>query len=211
MVGSGSGRAWIKATSIITIVFVILIILYTYPLIGLWGQVKTTSYPDDYTTLNTYLKQQNISGHVIYLPWQTYLTYNWTRNVSTDGRIANPINKVVEHIVLTGPDDYGGKTDIQEKIGRCIETKDIGCLEDESVEYIILDRCAYYPPHDWLDGSILETSCISLYRLDPVSDAPKQRIPLRFIIGSAISLIALIVSVYLLAFQDRQGKSRKKK
>ena len=192
-------------SSIITIVFVALIILYTYPLIGLWGQVKSTSYPLSYENSNYYLTNNNIEGHIIYLPWQTYLTYNWTLNISSDGRIANPINKVIEPLIITGPDKYGPVSKIQDSVTKCLLNKSIECLENNSVQYVLKDKCAYFPHnYSWINESIVhEDSCITIHEINNKNLIDRTiRPPLRFVVGCLISIIALIKLILFVKKKD---------
>ena len=200
----------IKLSALIPIGFILLVIIYTYPLIGLWGQIKPASYPESFEDTNAYLKSQNITGHIIYLPWQTYLTYNWTRHISADGRIANPINKVVEPLVITGPDEYGGYTELQKSITSCLNQTSITCLESLDVQYILTDKCSSYNDYAWIGSLGLdkdhEDSCIVSYKISNSHTIDRKiKIPMRFYIGSAISAITLGVLVYLLA-SNKPGK-----
>lgn len=176
---------------------IIFFLLLSFPLLGLWNQQKSVSYPQDYFKAGNYFENQNISGRIIYAPWGTYFTYNWTYNTSSDGRIAVPINHIIKQRVLIGSDKYGSKNLLDMNISKCLDNKNTSCLEDQGVEYVIKDKCAYSPDdYSWFSSPVYETGCISIYKLEARS-IEKQEIPPRFIIGVFISLITLMLLIGL--------------
>lgn len=194
--------AWSALASYsVLLLFIMLILLYTYPLVGLWGQIETTEYPPSYNKTNQFLKQQNLTGHVIYLPWEAYLTYNWTKEISSDGRIVVPINKVIEPLVLVSPGKWSAGNNIQSGIGKCIKNQSISCLENFGVQYVLKDECAYYPNnYSWVNATkVHENGCLQVYALqNKVSVNRSIKFPARFIIGALISFAALLfVMCYL--------------
>jgi hypothetical protein len=184
----------------INVLFILLIILYTYPLIGLWGQVKSVEYPDSYKETNEFMNELNIEGNVIYLPWQTYLTYIWSQDVSSDGRIANPINKVIEHNIYTGSDRYGYTTRYQEQINHCLILNSKECLKESSVQYVMHDSCAFFnDEYKWIEQDpIFTNNCISIYELDEFTQPEPKPFPFGFVLSSIISFTTLIIMVYSL-------------
>ncbi len=180
----------------------IFIILFTFPLLGSNNQIKPISYPSSYNQINTFLDSKQVSGKIIYLPWQTYLTYNWTIGSSSDGRIAVPINQILKYPVLTGPDAYGAETIENHKITQCLLEKSIQCLEQNSVQFLLLDKCSLYQEENtWItkNNSSLaySSSCIDVYQLNPAPQESKS-IPLRFILGSIISILTLLIVIFLI-------------
>ena len=182
-------------------IFIALILLYTYPLIGLWGQIKPAEYPQSYQETASFIDSQNITGHIIYLPWEGYLTYNWTVGTSPDGRIAVPINNLVKQIIIVYPGQWGGTNELQQNLTLCLNNQSISCLENRGVQYILNDRCASFPTHySWINlSSVHSDSCIDIYQLNNKIRVDRTiHPPLRFIIGSLISLITLIgIIIYL--------------
>lgn len=199
-----------KKKKIAFCVFIIIFMLFfTYPLIDLKGQIKPVSYPKDYFELNDYLNGQNISGYIMYLPWQTYLTYNWTINTSSDGRIAAPINNIIEKEVLIGYDEYGGKDILGQNISDCLLNNSAECLEFLNVQYIIKDKCTTFPNnYSWLNNAVFENSCISLYKLN-AGEKTATKTPMRFYIGVLISLVALIILILYCIKYNRYNKEIK--
>ncbi|MFH0876455.1 MAG: hypothetical protein V1859_11045 [archaeon] len=182
----------------IPIAFIILVLLYTYPLIGFWNQVKSTDYPQSYIDTNDFFKTQNIIGRIIYLPWETYITYNWSANVSSDGRIANPINKLLDPTIITGPEKYGSATDMQNSISECIEKKSIKCLENRSVQYILADSCLQVTQqYGWIDAiKAHKDGCITIYKLNNATAInQKANVPLRFAAGILLSITAFLIVI----------------
>jgi hypothetical protein len=181
------------------------IILLTFPLITI--PVTNTDYPESYEELNTYLNNQEIKGHIIYFPWQQYLSYTWTQETSSDGRIGNPINEITSEPVIEGPDQYGGNSGIKLEISNCKDNQQ--CLKDLGVQYIIKDNCAQYPDkYEWLKNPEYENNCIQLYNIEGTKQ--KESIPLRFIISTLISLLTFIYVVKQL-LHKKQVKQQKHK
>jgi hypothetical protein len=184
-----SKSRWFKAGIVIFVLF------YTFPLIGLSGQMQNVPYPKEYYTLNNYL--DNVSGHIIYLPWQTYLTYNWSEGVGSDGRIATPINKIIEADVETGPDSWGSATNFSKQIQSCLNQQSVNCLEEQGVQYIIKDKCASFPTSYPFINESLEyfEGCVELYKLDNDMIVTKKKASPFYI---ASILLSLFVFLYLL-------------
>ena len=149
------------------ILFIIFIVFYTYPLIGLSSQVKNVDYPKEYLALDGFLSSQSMAGSIIYLPWQTYLTYNWTLHSSSDGRISNPINKVSKNIILDGQDIFGSPGSIRPEIKSCLDMKNLSCLKSLDIQYIIHDSCAFYPDdYSWINSTLLhKDGCLAVYSI----------------------------------------------
>lgn len=181
------------------ILLVLLIFAFTFPLINLGNQIKPITYPNDYKELNQFLKTKQIQGKIIYLPWQTYLTYNWTLGSSSDGRIAIPINQILKYPIITGPDTYSSQTLETSRITKCLSENSIKCLENNSIQFIIKDKCSlYYEPSITQNlSNIYNNSCLELYELHPTL-SQKSAIPIRFIIGSIISILTLIIILIFL-------------
>lgn len=184
----------------ITFFAFLFIFVYTFPMIFLSNQITPVDYPLDYFSADSFLQNQQINGYIIYLPWQTYLTYNWTQTISSDGRIANPINAIIHNRVIQGSDRWGSNTKLTSSISECIEQKSIECLKSNNVEYIIKDTCTFYPDnYPWISYKKVYTgSCLLIYKLEITKPIETEKIPLRFIIGTEISFISLIIMIYLL-------------
>ncbi|MFA5724205.1 MAG: hypothetical protein WC979_08165 [Candidatus Pacearchaeota archaeon] len=187
---------------ILTSLLVLFILAYTYPLIGLNNQIQPISYPNSYYETNNYLEQQSITGNIIYLPFENYLTYSWSITSSSDGRVAVPIDQILKEPIIIGADKWGTADEITAQVSNCLYEKSISCLEQSNVEYILHDKCAYYPEnYNFITSSltpVYQNDCINLYKISNFSQIEPSRIPLRFIIGISISLITLIILVYLL-------------
>ncbi|HRZ85584.1 MAG TPA: hypothetical protein P5277_02280 [Candidatus Paceibacterota bacterium] len=190
--------------SILIALFLMFILCYTFPLAGLNNQLKPVKFTNSYYQVNDFLNRQNTeNSYIIYLPWQTYLTYNWTINSSSDGRIANPINSIIEKPVLQGPDRWGNDNSLTKPITDCINKKEVSCLENAGVSFIIKDKCAYYlDGYEWIDLSsraepVLNTDCLDIYKLNN-KPIVKPSVPLRFILGILISLLTLIGILFVL-------------
>ncbi|MBD3355142.1 hypothetical protein GF361_04105 [Candidatus Woesearchaeota archaeon] len=190
-----------KLKKILYLLFISIILLYTFPLIGLWNQVNPAYPPSDYLDANDFLSKQNITGHIIYLPWEGYLTYNWTINSTPDGRTAVPINKFIQPLVLVSPGRWGSMSNLKHNINFCLDHRSINCLEKQDVLYILKDRCAFYSDrYKWISISkFYENNCLTIYRIHNKTDITKRfKFQLRFVIGSVISILTWICMIFLL-------------
>lgn len=182
-----------KILKILMITGLIALILgLNFTMINLNGQVRNTEYPSDYFEANEFLNNQEINGKMIYLPWEGYLTYSWSRNVSYDGRIGVFLNGIIEKGVATGPDRYGGNQGFRLDISECLDKKDSDCLKEKGVEYLIHDSCAIYPEnYTWLKDkqSVFQNECLEIYNLGGKSEDTK--VPLRFLVSLLLSITTL--------------------
>jgi hypothetical protein len=191
--------SYLKKLKFIPVLLLIaFVIFFTFPMINIGNQIKPTSYPDSYYQVNDFIKNQEITGKIIYLPWQTYLTYTWTMNSSSDGRIATPINQIIQQPVIVGADKWGSQIN-SESIDTCIKNKDLSCLEQNSVQFILKDKCTLFPDkYEWIkDKPRFETSCLDVYKINS-QESKSESVPLRFIIGIIISLMTLIALIIVL-------------
>jgi len=176
----------------------------------LGGQIKSVDYPNSYFSVGNYLNNQEINGYIIYLPWQLYITYNWTEGSSSDGRIAVPINKVSDKMIITGIDQYSSSSELINKVSACLRDKDIKCFENSGVEYILKDKCAYFPDnYSWIDSNIspvYKTSCIDIYKLNNKVDATSLDFPYRFIIGLNFSIVTILLLILLLIYYRKSTR-----
>ncbi len=187
-----------KFTSIYLFFIIIFLLLFTFPLLGLWNQQKEISYPKDYYSIGNYLGTQKLAGYVIYLPWQNYVTYNWTYGISSDGRIVVPINQIIKQKVIVGSDEYGTETQLKRNISRCLASQNTACLENQGVEYVIKDKCiSFSQNYSWFSLPVYENGCLSLYKLNNLA-IEKQQVPTEFILGVLISIITLLILIVLL-------------
>ena len=184
---------------ILFLLFAIFIVCFTYPLIGLHHQLRPMEYPQEYTHLDTYLEQHPTSGYAIYLPWQLYLTYTWSKNSSSDGRIAVPMNRIVHRPVIIGPDEYGAENELSSSISFCLEIENLECLKEMGVSTIIKDVCTGYPEnYTWINSTeTFNEGCLHVYEYSS-AEISSPSIPGRFILGLMIS-VGLVI--YFL-FQD---------
>ncbi len=180
------------------IIAVMTIALLSLPLINLNNQIHATNYPDSYKSTAAYMDAQVIRGKSIYLPWELYLTYNWTTRASPDGRIPVPINNIVKPIILTGPDAWGTTTAFQKNITICLANQSITCLENQAVEYILYDHCAHYPAYKINATIVHEDSCITIYHLPAQQVTTTHPVPVGFIIGMIISILALVIVIIVI-------------
>jgi hypothetical protein len=187
---------------ICVLLFVGMMVLYTYPLLDMWGQVHPTKYPASYVQADKFLLSQNVSGHILYLPYYDYMQYNWSKAASPDGRIATPVNKVMKSRILTNPGPWGQNSVLSSSIKSCLEQNSSTCLAQNNVEYVLLDKCFsdfHQNNYHWLEDRVFDSSCLQVYDLHTEGKRLQQEVPDRFIIGICISAftLALILTMML--------------
>ena len=162
-----------KVKGIILTLVLAMIIVYNYPQIGLHNQLHPISYPKCYSNLNAYLNTLPEDAKIIYLPWHIYITYNWSIPAGIDGRISNPINRVVDRYIITGahPTDFGILTGEAVEIDECIKTESVDCLREKHVNYVIFDKTAMIPMrqvYGWITNQTIsyEDECVIVYLLN---------------------------------------------
>ncbi|MDD4354236.1 MAG: hypothetical protein PHN56_07330, partial [Candidatus Nanoarchaeia archaeon] len=177
------------------------LVFSSFPLLGLSNQVQSVEYPQDYIQAGKFIDNSNMSStpnDIIYLPFYMYLSYNWSLPANSDGRIPAVINAVTKTFVITGIDNYGSASSEQTEIIKCLSNKSIFCLENNSIEYIIKDKCALgNMDYSWVNETnikmIYSGACLDIYKTNPIIEKERiEKIPLRFIIGSSLSLLTLI-------------------
>jgi hypothetical protein len=190
----------------VLILFLIVVVSINFNMINFGGQLKNVNYPESYYNVNDFFNEREVVGYIVFLPFEGYLTYNWSLNVSSDGRVGSFVNGIIERGVVSGPDEYGGNSGVRLKISNCLKSEDKSCLREIGVEYIMHDVCSYYPDsYEWLSDfeSVFSDGCVSVYYIGGVVDEGK--IPLRFIIGVLISLISLVfVILRLCVLQNKK-------
>ena len=191
---------------IISLLVALLIISVNFQMFNLSGEIQGANYPEEYSELNTFLNSQQVTGKIIFLPWEGYLTYNWSKSVSRDGRVGAFANGIIDRGVVTGPDEYGGNSGFRQEVSQCLSQEDINCLKEIGVDYIIYERCAFYPPtnYSWArTNQVFDRDCLELHK---IGGEYNQEVPFRFIISLLISFMALILVLVLLADQKQSRK-----
>jgi len=180
----------------------------------LGSQIKSVDYPNSYFSVGNYLDNQNFWGYAIYLPWQLYMTYNWTYGSSGDGRIPVPVNKLSEKMIITGVDKYSSSSELISQISSCLREDNIKCLENSWVEYVLKDKCAYFPDdYSWINSSasvaVYKTSCVDVYKLNNKVNAIKPEVPYRFTFGLVVSILSALLLCLIAIYYKRLQKSQK--
>ena len=199
---SKSLKGWKIGKLLIAIVVAGLIALIfglNFTMINLNGQVRNIEYPQSYQEVNEFFNNQEVNGKIIYLPWQGYLTYNWSRNVSSDGRIGAFANGIIEKGVISGPDEYGGNSGFRLEVSDCLNNDNKKCLKEIGIGYVMHDKCAFYPDNYlWLNDfeKVFSNECLNVYYAGGISG--KNQIPMRFTLGLIISILTLIYIIVAL-------------
>jgi hypothetical protein len=126
---------------------------------GLWGQLKTTDYPEDWYGVNDYLNADKQDFNVLFLPWHLYMDFKWLP--TPQKRIGNPANIFFEKPVIQGENMEAGQiyssstNPVSKYIGFLLGNKDkidnMGELVAPiNVKYIILTKEVDYKQYDFL-------------------------------------------------------------
>jgi hypothetical protein len=140
-------------------VAVLLPCAYTPNIFGLYGQIKTTDYPQTWYEVNDYLNQSNQDYYVLFLPWHQYMDYSWLPNDDRDvGDLAEHFfDKPViagDNIEITG--EYSQSTNpiskyVEFLLSKGNELDNLGeLLAPLNVKYVILVDEADYRSYDYL-------------------------------------------------------------
>ncbi len=163
---------------IFTLLTMTIPLIYTYPIFGFYGQLRTVDYPKEWYDINEYLKRDRDDFNVLFLPWHLYMDYSWLPN--KDKRLGNPGQQFFQKPVIAGdnieiPGVYSQSTN---PISKYIEfllanQKNINNLGELlaplNVKYIILISEADYESYSFLynqkDMKIeLQESGITLFK-----------------------------------------------
>ncbi len=183
---------------ILTVVVVgAFILIYTFPMVGLWSQIQPVYYPGSYYEVNEFLESQKVTGQIVYFPWQTYLTYSWSLKSSSDGRISVPIQGIVRKNVVVGSDKWGFEDGVNSAITKCVMEKSAKCLEDNNIQFVLKDKCALYSDeYSFISlEPVFKSECIDIYKISDNASISEKKIPIRFTIGCLITLFTLIILI----------------
>ena len=148
----------------------------------LWGfnrQVRPTSYPDDWYTVNKLLlsrgtPSRECSDRILFLPWHQYMSFNWAGKI-----IANPASSFFACPVVSGTDmEWGGIYDNSTDpdgaavaVWLAVHGKNgAPKLIGSPIRYIILAKEVDFASYSWLKDlsyvkPLLETRTLLVYEV----------------------------------------------
>ncbi|MFH1785869.1 MAG: hypothetical protein ABH842_05560 [Candidatus Micrarchaeota archaeon] len=134
----GLGSIATKQKKFVFSLFIIGVIIYNYPIIGLANQLHPISIPEEYLNI-----KEMVPEKALYLPAGTYWTYNWSRSIGLDGRVITPAKKdgYPKIIFITKESDYSWWNGEYQSLYNC---KNIDCIISNNLTYVILDTCTIY-------------------------------------------------------------------
>lgn len=182
----------------VLILALLIILINAFPIIGLWNQIDSVSYPDSYSEIVNQNQDNNALG--IYLPWELYLTYNWSYGSSPDGRITNPIVQYPDVNFLVSSGLWGISSSEKIEISKCLREENISCLQKAGIGYVYMDKCALYPNvYTWInDSPVYSNECFDVYSISNMKTANVEKaIPTRFFIGFSITVLGFISLLFL--------------
>ena len=156
----------------------ILPILYTLPLFGLWGQMPSTTYPADWTKVRAMIDEDKSDFNILVLPWHMYLEFPWLQNRSK--RLANPASNFFSQPTLTGDnlEIEGSSSNSSNPVSAYVEAvlkqgnevRDMGKLiAPLNTRYIVLFKAADINAYGYLASQkdlerVFDGPTIALYR-----------------------------------------------
>ena len=163
---------------IVGVIALILPVLYTLPLFGLWGQMPSTTYPADWTKVRAMMDEDKSDFNVLVLPWHMYLEFPWLENRSK--RLANPASNFFTQPTLTGDnlEIEGSSSNSSNPVSAYIEAvlkqgdevRDMGKLiAPLNARYIVLFKAADIKTYDYLASQkdlerVFDGPTVALYR-----------------------------------------------
>jgi hypothetical protein len=158
-----TSRGYLIATG----AFLVLIgatIAYNYPALGLSGQLRPISYPQEYLQVNSMIPA---GEKAVVVPSGIYFSYNWSLAAGLDGRIANPSGKFTWLVVYSpSPQDFGGA--LKGGVYDCINSNNASCLVENGVHYSLVDYCSTTGiDRSWATENstlVKEAGCLKLFR-----------------------------------------------
>ena len=166
----------VKNNQVLSGVILSLVIIMGAPSL-LWGfnrQVVATTYPNDWTQVNSLLvnhaaQSYGCSDKVLFLPWHLYLSFGWIGKI-----VANPAPAFFTCPTLSGTNmEWGGIYDNSlSPDGKIVDTWLISQGTDvaPAVRYIILAKEADFTSYLWLNNlsylkPVIETPTLIVYEI----------------------------------------------
>lgn len=145
---------------------------------GFAGQLGVRHYPDDWFTINNYLRRTHAKGQVVFLPWHMYMRFGFAKRV-----IANPASKFFDvPIIISADPELGGAkshqpTAAQQEIQNYIlpaamrGDRHMGAkLRAIGVQYILMAKEFDYKKYQFVDTQsdikkVIDTPTLALYQV----------------------------------------------
>ncbi len=133
-------------------------LLYTFPMVGLAGQVRPTDFPDEWYHVREMLHDDEDDYNVLFLPWHMYMSYSWLPN--RDNNLANPASYFFGSNVIAGDNiEFGIPTQSVNPVSQYVEfllshaeeVDNLGeLLAPLNVRYVFLAKESDYETYDFL-------------------------------------------------------------
>ena len=161
-------------------------IIYALPMFGTWGQVRPTTFPTDWTQVQSILDEDKGDYNVLVLPWHMYQDFDWLPNRWK--RLANPAPNFFHQPTISGDNIelVGSFTNSSNPVSKYVEAllrrresvRDFGSfIAPLNARYVVLFKTEDYRAYDFLRvqsdlALAFEGGNIALFRnLSPASRA----------------------------------------
>ena len=152
-------------------------LVYTFPMLGLAGQVRPVDFPSDWYQVRETLRADKDDYNILFLPWHMYMTYSWLPN--REKTLANPARYFFGSNVIAGDNiEFDVPTQSVNPVSRYVElllsnaeqVDNLGeLLALLNVRYVILAHESDYETYVFLRDqrdleALVEGKRITLYR-----------------------------------------------
>jgi len=165
-------------------VFAFVILVYSFPLFGTWGQLRPTEFPPDWYEVRAVLNADEEDYSVLVLPWHMYLDFSWLPNSSK--KLVNPAPSFFSQTTISGDNievsaNFSDSSNPQSKYLEALLrqgelVQDFGSLiAPLNAKYVILYKDADYESYRFLSQQddlelVFEGQTIALFRnLNPTA------------------------------------------
>ena len=159
--------------SIITYIFILIIIWSPNVLFWFNGQLKISDYPNEIFQSRDNLIEFN-DTNVLVLPWHSYMACEWS-----NGKVfSNPIWHILKPVTTIMADNIevanlytNSNNERSKEIDKFIKTKDFKILKKLEIDTIyFMDRCADFPKYKYLENSeelkkVFESVYVKIYKV----------------------------------------------
>lgn len=159
--------------SIISYIFILIIIWSPNVLFWFNGQLKISDYPDEIFQSRDNLIEFN-DKDVLVLPWHSYMACEWSnRKVFSNPiwHILKPVTTIMADNIEVADLYTNSNSDRSKQIEEFIKTKDFTILKNLEIDTIyFMDNCADFPKYKYLETSdelqkVFQSTNIKIYKI----------------------------------------------
>ena len=167
-------KVLLNSYSIISYMFILLIIWSPNVLFWFNGQLKISDYPDEIFQSRDNLIEFN-DKDVLVLPWHSYMACEWSnRKVFSNPiwHILKPVTTIMADNIEVADLYTNSNSDRSKQIEKFVKTKDFTILKKLNIDTIyFMDKCADFPKYKYLEKSdelqkVFQSNYIKIYKIN---------------------------------------------